>query len=217
MYIGFCAAQKNVHSKETKLSLNCFNLCALAPHFFFEFVFCISINRLKFILYNNLNLLWNSKGSVWFDSIRHKLKSVISSNKLYWLYAWIEAHIRMLSVCPNQDILLKHLFGHIPHDATSRQYIRTIKRIKLKRNWLKLFFQPVKRNDLFLYFEQALLSHLYGTERRLKKINFLKFKIFPKKRTLIFLKRVLIFAHTFSSKSTTPNHKLMMENEILIG
>lgn len=117
--------------------------------FFFEFVFCISINRLKFILYNNLNLLWNSKGSVWFDSIRHKLKSVISSNKLYWLYAWIKAHIRMLSVCPNQDILLKHLFGHIPHDATSRQYIRTIKRIKLKRNWLKLFFQPVKRNDLF--------------------------------------------------------------------
>lgn len=88
---------------------------------------------------------------------------------------------------------------------------------KIEKKLIETSFSTSQKEWSFLYFEQALLSHLYGTERRLKKINFLKFKIFPKKRTLIFLKRVLIFAHTFSSKSTTPNHKLMMENEILIG
>lgn len=65
-------------------------------------------------------------------------------------------------------------------------------------NWKEtdwnFIFNQSKGMIFFLYFEQALLSHLYGTERRLKKINFLKFKMFPKKELWYFWRECL-FLH----------------------
>lgn len=227
-WIGLLRSSKNVHF-ETNSLWNCFNLSVFFL-LLFSINFCISLNWLK-KMYSLLQLnifmktvkLRCGSVAVWRISW---ISSRIGSNELRMtLYGWEREH-DLNCLCAhmsNKDIsdIYSDIFGMTPLHVNIHS---DNKRIKLKRHWLKLYFQPFFV-VFFLYFLNTGVAESFAQNCKnhgLLNIIANKSQIFNKKnQSLPKKERKLLFFLEQQQIHSAHFHEVhsehISENEILIG